>query len=324
MITLRLIPLVSKGKKTEVFGRFSIATSPAVAADPPPTTRQRGDSGQKGGVVETAATVDGRAEWGYSGGEWREKVTMVLAGRGDECHGSMIAPDLEASHARCFVQSSNRASIFSIWESNIRDLIDLTMYKTTQELWGAILKTFCRDEATKKTKKNQLKQQYGNFKAKGSETLEQTFNRLNDLDTLSLDDVYNNLKVQETEPTLAVEKGKLTLVVFQLPALKFPQLVLIFWKKTGKKITIQGTNVAGFDKLNVECFNYHKMGHFARECRAPRSQDRGRRENYKQGPKEVEMAPKALMAIDGVGWDWIYMDNEEENHALVADDEAPT
>ncbi|GKE31393.1 hypothetical protein Tco_1450715 [Tanacetum coccineum] len=33
-------------------------------------------------------------------------------------------------------------------------------------------------EATKKTKKNQLKQQYGNFKAEGLETLEQTFNRL--------------------------------------------------------------------------------------------------------------------------------------------------
>nr|GEX25293.1 hypothetical protein [Tanacetum cinerariifolium] len=31
----------------------------------------------------------------------------------------MIAPDLEASRARCFVQSSTRASIFSIWESDI-------------------------------------------------------------------------------------------------------------------------------------------------------------------------------------------------------------
>nr|GEU85692.1 putative ribonuclease H-like domain-containing protein [Tanacetum cinerariifolium] len=97
-----------------------------------------------------------------------------------------------------------------------------------------------------------------------------------------------------------------------------------FWKKTGKKITIQGTNVAGFDKLKVECFNCHKMGHFARECRAPRSQDRGRRENFKQGSKEEEQAPKALIAIDGVGWDWSYMANEEENHALVADEEAPT
>nr|GEZ54292.1 hypothetical protein [Tanacetum cinerariifolium] len=51
-------------------------------------------------------------------------------------------------------------------------------YKTAQELWAAILKTFGGNEATKKTKKNLLKQQYGNFKAEGSETLEQTFNRL--------------------------------------------------------------------------------------------------------------------------------------------------
>nr|GEW98588.1 ribonuclease H-like domain-containing protein [Tanacetum cinerariifolium] len=45
-------------------------------------------------------------------------------------------------------------------------------YKTAQELWTAILKTFRGNEATKKTKKNLLKQQYGNFKAEGSETLE--------------------------------------------------------------------------------------------------------------------------------------------------------
>nr|GEX49048.1 hypothetical protein [Tanacetum cinerariifolium] len=41
-------------------------------------------------------------------------------------------------------------------------------YKTAQELWAAILKTFRGNEATKKTKKNLLKQQYGNFKAEGS------------------------------------------------------------------------------------------------------------------------------------------------------------
>nr|GFC95446.1 hypothetical protein [Tanacetum cinerariifolium] len=91
-----------------------------------------------------------------------------------------------------------------------------------------------------KTKKNLLKQQYGNFKAEGSETLEQTFNRLqvivsqlqfmdveikqddrnqkfltslapewlmhtivwrnrSDLNTMSLDDLYNHLKVYESE-----------------------------------------------------------------------------------------------------------------------------
>nr|GFA75589.1 hypothetical protein [Tanacetum cinerariifolium] len=66
------------------------------------------------------------------------------------------------------------------------------------------------------------------------------------------------------------------------------------------------------------------MGHFARECRAPRSQDKERRDNYRQRSKVEEHAPKALMAIDGVGWDWSFMGNEEENHALVIDEEAPT
>nr|GEY22940.1 hypothetical protein [Tanacetum cinerariifolium] len=75
-----------------------------------------------------------------------------------------------------------------------------------------------------------------------------------------------------------------------------------FWKKTGKKISIQGLDVA----------------------RPPRNQDRGRRDNYKQGSKAEEQAPKALMAIDGVGWDWSYMENDEEDHALVANEEAPT
>nr|GFC24762.1 hypothetical protein [Tanacetum cinerariifolium] len=51
-------------------------------------------------------------------------------------------------------------------------------FKTAKELWAAILKIFGGNEATKKRKKNLLKQEYGNFKAERSETLEQTFNRL--------------------------------------------------------------------------------------------------------------------------------------------------
>nr|GEV46873.1 hypothetical protein [Tanacetum cinerariifolium] len=42
---------------------------------------------------------------------------------------------------------------------------------------------------------------------------------------------------------------------------------------TGKKITINGSDIAGYEKSKVECFHCHKMGHFARECRVPRNQE---------------------------------------------------
>nr|GEY83633.1 hypothetical protein [Tanacetum cinerariifolium] len=214
-------------------------------------------------------------------------------------------------------------------------------YKTAQELWAAILKTFGGNEATRKTKKNQLKQQYGNFKAEGKETLEQTFNRLqaivshlefmernrSDLDTMNLDDLYNHLKVYEPEVQKKLDSQNMAFISSAKNSSGNGEVNAASIPTASTQVSPASANVAAASiSLDTACayIASQSNGSQIKECRALRSQDKGRRENYRQGSKEEEQDPKDLMAIDGVGWDWSYVENKEENHALVVDEEAPT
>nr|GEW89948.1 ribonuclease H-like domain-containing protein [Tanacetum cinerariifolium] len=43
-----------------------------------------------------------------------------------------------------------------------------------------------------------------------------------------------------------------------------------FLQRTGRNLGANGTTSIGFDMTKVECYNCHKRGHFARECRSPK------------------------------------------------------
>ncbi|GJZ41054.1 ribonuclease H-like domain-containing protein, partial [Tanacetum coccineum] len=72
-------------------------------------------------------------------------------------------------------------------------------------------------------------------------------------------------------------------------------------QKTSRKITINGSDTAGYDKSKVECFNCHMLRHFTRECRGPRNQDNmsKNQDNSRRTINVEEISCKAMLAIDG-------------------------
>ncbi|GJS90724.1 putative ribonuclease H-like domain-containing protein [Tanacetum coccineum] len=160
-----------------------------------------------------------------------------------------------------------------------------------------------------------------------------------DVDTLSIDDLYNNLRVFEQEiQVLALllllqpifQKKKL-LLIDDLDIEKMDinwQIAMIvirmkkFYKKIGRRVRVDGKAPVGFDKKKLECLNCHNTGHFARECKAKGTHDEKKKRDsfyqHQEAGKQEKNQMGLLTMDDGiVNWGE-HTEDEETNHALMA------
>ncbi|GJV71620.1 ribonuclease H-like domain-containing protein [Tanacetum coccineum] len=120
-----------------------------------------------------------------------------------------------------------------------------------------------------------------------------------DLDTLSMDDLYNNLKVYELEIKVNTAHN-----------------VSAASSKDQASIASYADDVM----TKVECYNCHRRGHFARECRAPRNQGNKNRDAPRRNAPVDTSTTNALVVQDGIGgYDWSFQAEEGlTNFALMA------
>ncbi|GJR56831.1 putative ribonuclease H-like domain-containing protein [Tanacetum coccineum] len=69
-----------------------------------------------------------------------------------------------------------------------------------------------------------------------------------------------------------------------------------FLKNTERNLDMANKERIRFDKSKVECFNCHKRGHFARECKTPRNQDSKNREPTRRIVPVEETTSNALVS----------------------------
>nr|GEW21668.1 hypothetical protein [Tanacetum cinerariifolium] len=188
-------------------------------------------------------------------------------------------------------------------------------YKDAKTLFEALQARFDGNDATKKTQKTLLKQMYENFNAPSTESLDSIFNRLQKIvsqlailgENISIKDL--NMKFLRGLPS---DTNEVDTTNIQVSTVSTPVSTVNTHDNTTNlsDVTVFEVTVsfAEHDSKKVLPENW--------ECRSPRNQE-SRPRNQDNSRKTVNVedtSSKAMVAIDGAGFDWSYM----------ADDEAPT
>ncbi|GJR15921.1 ribonuclease H-like domain-containing protein [Tanacetum coccineum] len=93
-----------------------------------------------------------------------------------------------------------------------------------------------------------------------------------------------------------------------------------FIQKTRRNLDFKGKQPITFDKSKVKCYNCHRKGHFAKECKSGRNQGkRSYGDNGRRNATTNKSSSQALVAQDGLGgYDWSNDFDEPVNYALMA------
>ncbi|GKC37496.1 putative ribonuclease H-like domain-containing protein, partial [Tanacetum coccineum] len=156
------------------------------------------------------------------------------------------------------------------------------------------------------------------------------------IETMSIDDLYNNFKIieQYVKKSLGASTGAQNLAFMTASSTSSTKDV----NTANPPYEVSKNNcswievAALFSKYEgkeVECFNCHEMRYFARECRAPRNKEgQFRNQDNRNWSQDIskrtvnveDTSSKAILAIDGVGFDWSDMAEEQvqTNMALMA------
>ncbi|GJU96566.1 putative ribonuclease H-like domain-containing protein [Tanacetum coccineum] len=177
-----------------------------------------------------------------------------------------------------------------------------------ESLMEAIEKRFGGNKEPKKTQKTLLKQ-HTNEAVKTAHGVSATNSKDNaftlpNVDSLSDAVIYSFFASQSNSSQLDNEDLKqIDPDDLEEMDLKWKMAMLTirarrFLKKTGRNLGVNGTDTIGFDKNKVECYNCHRRGHFARECRALKHQDNRNREITRRTVPAKETTSNALVSQD--------------------------
>ncbi|GKC57827.1 hypothetical protein Tco_1085425 [Tanacetum coccineum] len=155
------------------------------------------------------------------------------------------------------------------------------------------------------------------------------FRRLNkpDLDTISFDDIYNNFKIveQEVKGTASSSSSSQNMAFVSSPSNTNEVNTAYGFSTTNTQVSTASTQdhkQIHEDDIEEIDLKWQLALLSMRTRRRPRNQD-NRNMNQESSRRTVnveEISSKAMLAIDGAGFDWSYMANDEvlTNMALMA------